>query len=76
MSDIERSIEIVHIQIGRIESALADILAREFPQNQTVRDIMATNCTDLLEDLKADLRRLEEKKAALALADPVPVEAN
>ena len=76
MSDIDRSIEIVHIQIARIQSALEDIRTSEFPNDQTIRDIIAENCTDLLEDLIADLRRLEDRKAALALAEPVPVESH
>ena len=76
MNTVESALSVVREQIGRVERMLAEVRSKNPPNNHSALDAMAASYSELLEELHADLRRLEEKKAALALADPVPVEAN
>ena len=76
MNTVESAISVVREQIGRVERMLAEVSSKGPPGNHSALDAMAASYADLLEELHADLEKLEDKRAVLAAEEPVPLEAN
>ena len=76
MKTVESAISVVREQIGRAERMLAEVRSKNPPGNHSALDAMAASYSELLEELHADLAKLEEQKVLQDDRVPVPVEAN
>ena len=76
MKRIDEAIQLVRTQMGRVAEALDDIRVNVLPKNPILYGIMADSYESLLEDLRADMQKWQDQKAALAAEEPVAAEAN
>ena len=76
MIDFDKTIADIEGWIRTFERSLAETRGEGVVSPMSMRAVAIENYTDLIEDLRADVRKWEAKKAALAPADPVPVESH